>query len=116
MSVIMMIYNCLCNALILDAPVMVQELCIRLLSTSTGFFCAPDRIQLVCPVQLILWTFAGGTFHCSAESCCSNLQPIQADYVPESLSKSDQLVGPAVVFCVFAQLVALSYMISCMIS
>ncbi len=50
--------NHLSNASILDAPVTIQELCTCLLNSSTDICCTPDRIQLVCPVQLLPWTFA----------------------------------------------------------
>ncbi len=103
-----MIQYYLPNATILDAPVTVQELCTHPLDTSSDLCCASDRIQLVCPMQLILWTFAGGAMHCTAEHCCRDLQPIHAEDVPESTSKTDQLVGPAVVSRVFATLVDLS--------
>ena len=108
MSISYIILYHLPNASILDAPVTVQELCTRLLNTSTDIVCAPDRIQLVSPIQLILWTFAGGAFRDGAERCCRDLQPVHADYVPESQSKTDQLVCPAVISCGFAQLVDLS--------
>ena len=61
------------NASILDAPVTVQELCTRLLNTSTDIVCAPDRIQLVSPLQLILRTLAGGAFRGGAERCRRDL-------------------------------------------
>ncbi len=54
--------NHLSYATILDAPVMIQELCMRLLNTSTDFCCIPERIQLVCLVQLLPWTFTGRAF------------------------------------------------------
>jgi hypothetical protein len=96
------------NASILDTPVPFQELCTGLLDPSTDISSASDRIKLVCPVQLVFWTFTGGACHCRAECCCRNLQPIHADEMPESLSASDQLVTPAVVSWVFAQLIDLS--------
>jgi hypothetical protein len=37
------------NASLLDAPITVQELCTRLIDTSTDLRRASDRIQLVCP-------------------------------------------------------------------
>jgi hypothetical protein len=37
------------NASLLDAPITVQELCTRLIDTSTDLSRASDRIQLVCP-------------------------------------------------------------------
>ena len=103
----MMSYH-LSNASILDASVTVQELCTRLLDTSLDICSASDRIKLVCPVQLIFRAFAGWTFHGRAECCRRYLQPVQADDVPESLSKTDQLVRPAEVSRCFAQLVDLS--------
>ncbi len=96
------------NASILNTSVPFHELCTGLLDPSTDISSAPNRIQLVCPVQLVFLTFAGVACHCRAERCCSNLQPIHADDVPESLSKSDQLVSLAVVSWDFAQLVDLS--------
>jgi hypothetical protein len=66
----------LSNALILGAAVMVQEVSMRLLNISTYFCCVPDMMHPVSPVQLIPWILAGGTGHCRAESCCSNLQTI----------------------------------------
>ena len=106
--IISYIVNHLSNASILDAPVTIQELCTRLLNTSTNICCTPDRIQLVCPVQLRPWTFAGGAYHYGAERSSSNLQPVHADDVPECLSRTDQLVCPAVISFSFAQLVDLS--------
>ncbi len=82
-----MISHHLPNASILDGSVTVQEFSTRLLDTSTNNGCTPDRIHLVAvvgPVQLFLWTLAGGTFHSRAEISCCNLQSIQADDVPES--------------------------------
>ncbi len=104
-----MMINHLSNALILDAPVTIKELCTRLLNTSTDFCCTPDRIQLVGLIQLLPWTFAGGAYHCGAELSCSNLQPVHADDVPECQSKAYQLVCPAVISCSFTQVVDLSY-------
>ena len=76
-------------ASVLDAPVTVQELSARLLDTCQDIFSASDRVKLVCPVQLIPRTFASGTFHGRAECCRCYLQPVQADDVPESHSKTD---------------------------
>ena len=103
-----MISHHLPNALILDGSVTVQELCTRPLDTSPNICSIPDRIQFVCPVQLFLWTFAGGAFHSRAERRCRNLQPIQADDVPESQSKTHHFVGPAIVSRGFAQVVDFS--------
>jgi len=103
-----MIINHLSYASILDAPVTIQELCTRLLNTSTYICCNPDRIQLICPVQLLFWTFTGGAHHGGAERSRRNLQPVHADDVPECLSRTDQLVCPAVISFSFAQLVDLS--------
>ena len=103
-----MISHHLPNALILDGSVTVQELCTRLLDTSTNICCTSDGIKLVSPVQLFLWTFAGRTFHSRAERSCSNLQPIQADDVPESQSMTYHFVGPAIVSRGFAQVVDFS--------
>jgi len=77
-------------------------------NTSTDVVCAPDRIQLVSPLQLILWTLAGGAFRGGAEHCRRSLQPVHAEDVPESQSKTDQLVCQAVISCGFAQLIDLS--------
>jgi hypothetical protein len=96
------------NGSILDTSFPFQENCTGLLDPSTDIRSAPDRIQLVCPVQLVFRTFTGGACHGRAERCCRDLQPIHADDVPESLSKSGQLVSPAVVSWGFAQLVDLS--------
>ena len=82
--ILYMISHHLPDASILDGSVTVQEFSTRLLDTSTNICCISDRIQLVGPVQLFLWTFAGGAFHSRAERRCSNLQSIQADDVPES--------------------------------
>ena len=79
-----MISHHLSNASILDASVTVQELCTRLLDTSTNLFRTSDRIHLVCPAQLFPGTLAGWAFHGRAKRRCRNLQPIQADDVPES--------------------------------
>ena len=103
-----MISHHLPNASILDGSVTVQELCTRLLDTSTNICCTSDRIQLVCPIQLFLWTFTGGAFHSRAERRCRNLQPIQADDVPESQSETDEFVGPAIVSWGFAKVVDFS--------
>ena len=100
-----MISHHLPNALILDGSVTVQELCTRLLDTSTNIICTSDMINLVCPVQLFLWTLAGWAFHSRAEHRCRNLQPIQADDVPESQSMTYHFVGPAIVSWGFAQVV-----------
>ncbi len=69
------------NASILDAPMTVQELSTRLLDTSTDLCRASDRIQLVCPFQLILRTFAGGALHCVAERCRSDIMDKFIGYV-----------------------------------
>ena len=106
--IISYIVNHLSNASILDAPVTIQELCTRLLNTSTYICCNPDRIQLICPVQLLSWTVTGGAHHGGAERSRRNLQPVHADDVPECHSRTYQLVCPAVIFCIFAQLVDLS--------
>ncbi len=82
--ILYMISHHLPGASILDGSVTVQEFSTRLLDTSTYICCISDRIQLVSPVQLFLWTFAGGAFHSRAERSCSNLQSIKADDVPES--------------------------------
>ncbi len=96
------------NASTLDTSVQFQYLCTGLLDPITDISTASDRIKLVCPIQLVFWTFTGGACHCRAECCCSNLQPIHADDVPESLSESDKLISPVVVSRDFAQLVDLS--------
>ena len=77
-------------ASILDTPVTAHQLYTRLLNTNTDIFCAPGRIQLVRPVQLLFWAFTGGgrgAYHGIAERCCRDLQPVHANDVPESLSK-----------------------------
>ncbi len=73
-----------------------------LLNTSMDICCTPDRIQLICQVQLLPWTFAAGACHYGAERSRRNLQPVHADNVPECHSRTDQLVCPAVIsfqFC-----------------
>ena len=79
-----MISHYLPDASILDGSVTVQEFSTRLFDTSTNICGISDRIQLVGPVQLFLWTLAGGAFHSRAGHSSSNLQSIQADDVPES--------------------------------
>ncbi len=63
---------------ILDAPIPVQEICVSLLNTCADIMgdmcCAPHRIQLVCPAQLILWTFTGGAGNCKTD--CSAVAAI----------------------------------------
>ena len=71
-------------------------------------FRAPGRIQLICPAQLILGTFAGGAFHGGAERRRRNLQSVHADDVPEGQSKTDHFIGPTVIPCSFTQLIDLS--------
>ncbi len=51
---------------------------------TSGVLLTGKSLSVLSRVQLFLGTFAGGAFHSGAERRCRNLQPIQADDVPES--------------------------------